>query len=247
MTDTTLQGTLTNTMVDKPIQPAPSSFVLPGVTTDNAQNIKNLSGIQKTPQQLLAFQKMMHMTSTEAYKQRQSQELNSTIGEGGQFNPNQVSGNTFSSIIGNLEQNRGKEVSGISNAISAATGKVQDEATKRLNYLQDLENKKITAKKNLEDDLKAAKLKTGSKAKKAAKAAANHAYEAFMRDYTTGIQQAGSDNSYLDFSVPQITQSIQDLKDRNYSYEQIHGALNDQGIPIFPGSVAVDYLNTIFQ
>jgi hypothetical protein len=243
--DRILNGTLDNTMVDKPIPQAPSSLVLPNVTADNAQNIKSLSVMQKTPQQLLAFQKMMHLSSTEAYKQRQAQELKSTIGEGGQFDPSKVSGNTFASIIGNLEQNRGKEVSGISSAISGATTKVQDEATKRLNAMQELENAKKDAEQAYKDAKKAAKkMLTG---KSAAKKKAKHEYESFIRDYNQKIIEMGRDNAYLDFSVPEIVQSIQDLKDRNYSFEQIHGALVSEGIPTFPSSVASDYLNSIFK
>lgn len=239
-----LQNTLTNTLVEEPMPQAPS-FVLPTVTQDNTKNIQNYQKLQKTPQQLLAFQKVMRSVSSEAYKQRQAQELNSTIGEGGQFDPSKVSGGTFASIIGNLEQRRGKEVSGISTAISTATSKMQDEATKRLNYLQELENDRITAEREYKDAKKAAKkLLTG---KSAAKKRAKHSLEASMRNYYQGITEAGRDNTYLDFSVQEITQSIQELKDKNYSYEQIHGALQDEGVPTFNGSIAADYLNTIFK
>ena len=201
--------------------------------------------MQKTPQQLLNFQKMMHISSVQAYQERQKQELNATIGEGGQFDPTQVSGNTFASIIGKLEQNRGKEVSGISGAISGAAGKVQDEATKRLNTMQELENKKKDAEQTYKDAKKAAgKLLTGkSNAKKKAK----NDYESFMREYNQAITEMGRDNAYLDYTVPEIVQSIQDLKNKNFSFEQIHGALKDEGIPTFSGSAASDYLTSIFQ
>jgi len=246
--DTTLQGTLGGTLPANPVgftpptltpTPSPKNYNKIGDTTKiNDQNIKTLEGAQRTESQMADFQKIMSMTSRKAYEERQTQELNSVKG---QFDPTKVSGGVFSSIIGNLEKERGTDVSKIGQTHMNVYRETQAEVTKRLDYLQNLREKKRQFMTDYKYSKVAAnKLLTGKdNALKRLKADKSD----FNRQYIQDLQKAGTDTSYMDFSASEIKQSIQALLDKNYARHQIVSALNDEGIPTFPGSVAGNLLS----
>jgi hypothetical protein len=143
--DNLLQGTLTGTSSIPPANPAQATPVLPitpralqapDLTGDNQTNIRNLSAAQKQPSALMNLQKAMQLASRTAYNERQTSELTQA---GTQFDPTKVSGNTFASIVGNLEANRGTDVSKIYKSTMDTYSLVQQQITDRLERAQELE------------------------------------------------------------------------------------------------------------
>lgn len=222
--------------------PTPTNYNKIGNTTKiHDENIRTLQGAQANESQLRSFQQIMSLGSRQAYKERQAQELG---GIKNQFDPTKVSGGTFANIIGSLEQERGKDVSKIHGANFGAYREVQAEINKRLEYLQDLREKK----RQYMTDYKYGKLADkklltgGGTAKKQRK----DEKENFNREYILALQRAGNDTAYINFEPAQIRQSVQELVNMGHSYEDIETALNAEGIPTFPGSSAEQQLNLSF-
>lgn len=204
----------------------------------NNANLNSLQGAQRTSTQMADFQKIMSLASRQAYKERQATDI-SMAKE--QFDPTKVSGGTFASIIGNLEQERSKDTKKIYGANMGGYRNIQNEINKRIEYLQDLKMEKEKFMMDYDFAKKTAKKDKDALKKLKAKK------EMFNKDYIMGLQRAGSDTAYMDFTASEIQQSIQDLASQNYNYEQISGALLQEKIPTFAGSLAGDYLNTIFK
>ena len=122
----------------------PKGLIAPDLTGNNPNDIKTLAGAQQKPSTLLNFQGVMQKTAQQAYNERQSQELGS-IG----FDPTKVSGGTFSSIIGNLEANRGADISKIYASTLSTYSKIQDTITSQLESLRALEEQKRQFQENL--------------------------------------------------------------------------------------------------
>lgn len=204
------------------------------------ENIRNLSDKQATAEQLSAFQKIMSLGSTQAYKERQANEVSNL-----NFDPHKVSGGFFKSVITKLEQERGADESKIYGTNVQAYRGVQDEIQKRIEYIQGLEDswreynlayteKKYQAKKA--EVGKSFRLKQLKKEK-----------QEFNRQYINALMKAGSDTGYMDFKPDEIKQSIFAMADRNHSMDAIEEALNMTGIPTFQGSLAANYLSEAFK
>jgi len=93
--------TLKNTLPPLPPRTDPSTML-----TGNAK--KDIASLEKGAENVEAFSSVMRGIGTRAYDTRQKADLELA---GKQFDPTKVSGGTFSSIIGNLEQRRGTDVS----------------------------------------------------------------------------------------------------------------------------------------
>lgn len=133
MTDNILQGTLGSSSSITP----PNALIAPNSTGNNKTDISNLKAAQAQPSSIISFQDVLRRSSQEAYNQRQSSELNNLS-----FDPSKVSGNLFANVIGNLEANRGKDISSIYQSTMSIYMKVQDSITSRLEHLEDLEEQK---------------------------------------------------------------------------------------------------------
>lgn len=145
MADQILNNTLAGTMTT-PIQPAlpptPQGLQVPTIGgTDKTLNtdIQRLQVAQQQPNALMDFQKVMQLTSQQAYKDRQTSELKI---EGQAFDPSKVSGGTFATIIGNLEAQRGADVGKIYASTLNAYASAQEQITNRLQFLQGLKQAK---------------------------------------------------------------------------------------------------------
>ncbi|MFA5990481.1 MAG: hypothetical protein WC803_12870 [Sphingomonas sp.] len=146
MADTILPNTLTGTAS---LPPTPQPAVLPTMpvglkvpeTTANLteknlpQEISKLQSAQQNPNTLVDFQKVMQLTSSQAYKDKQASDFAT---EGKAFDPTKVSGGTFASIIGNLESQRGADVGKVYAATLNAYASAQEQITNRLEFLQKL-------------------------------------------------------------------------------------------------------------
>jgi hypothetical protein len=205
----------------------------------NNRNIDTLKGALRTDVQMKDFQRLMSVGTKAAYSERQKNEMGSLA-----FDPSKVSGATFNNVLTKLETERGTDKKKIYEGITSKYSGVQAEVKKRMDYLQDLENKKREYMIQYKYDTKAAKkLKSGkSTAKKRLKAEK----EQFNREYIQGLQSAGNDTSYLDFTVEEIQQGIEAMAQRGHDQDSITKALNIEGIPTFPGSVANDQLIMLF-
>lgn len=157
MADNILQGTLT-----PPVAPQmPTGLQVPQTSGDVKnlnQDISTLQSAQQSPNSLIDFQKVMQLSSQQAYKERQTAELQT---EAKAFDPTKVSGGTFASIISNLEQQRGGDVGKIYASTLNAYASAQEQITNRLQFLQGLKQSKDQFKKEL--DLKKKELKANSK------------------------------------------------------------------------------------
>jgi hypothetical protein len=134
-----LQDTLSGTTTGIEAPPTPKAMSLPSAKGTNQVEIARLKTAQQKPEALLSLQKAMTASSQMAYRARQAQELEQA---GTQFDPTKVSGGTFASIIGNLEQQRGTDISRIYQSTMGTYQAVQKEITNRLQYLQELEESK---------------------------------------------------------------------------------------------------------
>ncbi len=140
MADDILKNSLTGTtpLTPTPVLPTPpTALQVPTLSGNNQVDIRTLGTAQQQPNAILNLQKAMQNASRVAYNERQSQELG-TLG----FDPSKVSGNTFASIIGTLEQRRGADVSKIYSSTMETYKTVQAETTRRLEALQQLEEDK---------------------------------------------------------------------------------------------------------
>jgi hypothetical protein len=139
---------LTNTLSGTtPIAPAPA--VLPAmpvglkvpepvanITEKNLPSeISKLQQAQQSPNTLVDFQKVMQLTSSQAYKEKQASDLTT---ESKAFDPTKVSGGTFAAIIGNLESKRGADVGKVYAATLNAYASAQEQISNRLQFLQQL-------------------------------------------------------------------------------------------------------------
>lgn len=117
----------------------PNALKAPELTGNNQADIKTLQGAQQKPSDLLNLQKAMQVASSQAYKDRQATEMGITSQ---QFDPTKVSGGTFASIIGNLEQQRGMDIGKIYSSTMETYKSIQQEISRRMEYLQELEENK---------------------------------------------------------------------------------------------------------
>lgn len=160
-----LQGTLTGTATapTTPAPPTPAALIAPttsGATSGKSlkTDISTLQGAQKSPEMLLNLQKAMTVASQTAYRERQKTDLASAAT---QFDPTKVSGGTFAGILGNLEQQRGTDVSRIYSATMSTYSNVQEQITNRLQFLQNLKQAEDHFKQELKR--KKAELKSANK------------------------------------------------------------------------------------
>ena len=175
--DDILQGTLSGTTTGINAPATPKALTIPNTTGSNKQDIANLSSAQKTPESLLNLQKAMQLSSQTAYKERQASELTQA---GQQFDPTKVSGGTFASILGNLEQNRGGDISKIYQSTMQTYKNVQDTVTQRLQYLKELEEQR----RQFEAEMKLRKEEL-----KMQKESAKDAKKQWEKEYNEGIRQ----------------------------------------------------------
>ena len=145
MADNILKNSLSG-LSSQPLPDVPKAMQAPDMTGNAGKDIASLSGAQQKPSDLLNLQKALQVGSSESYKQRQANEMEITSG---QFDPTKVSGGTFAGIIGNLEQQRGMDISKIYAATMSTYAKVQDTITQRLQFLEDLEMKKDQWKEDM--------------------------------------------------------------------------------------------------
>ena len=138
MADNILKNSLSG-LSSQPLPDVPKAMQAPDLSGNAGKDIASLKGAQQQPSDLLNLQKSLQVGSSEAYKQRQATEMEITSG---QFDPTKVSGGTFAGIIGNLEQNRGMDISKIYAATMSTYSQVQDTITKRLQFLEQLEEDK---------------------------------------------------------------------------------------------------------
>jgi len=136
MTDI-LQGTLSGTTTGMTAPQTPNALIMPNTSGNNlGKNISKLQAAQQKPEALLDLQKAMTLASQTAYRKRQEQELTMA---GNQTDFSAVSGGTFASVIGALEQQRGGDISRIYQSTMGTYQSVQQQITQRLQYMQELE------------------------------------------------------------------------------------------------------------
>lgn len=92
-------------ILENTLPPLPRTDVSATLTGDRDKDIKSL---EKGAGNMEAMASVMRGIGTREYDRRQKADLELA---GKQFDPTEVSGGTFSSIIGNLEQRRGTDVS----------------------------------------------------------------------------------------------------------------------------------------
>lgn len=252
MGDNILQGTL-NPQSDNAVPIKPGGFNVPNLKTINPkkgeikkdmpgvyENIRTLTQAQAKPGEMEAFQKAMSLATTTAYNKRKESEKSSMA-----FDPSKVSGNFFGSVVDKMRTEREGDSSKIYGANMQVYRGAQAEINKRLDYINDLENKKrqyITAWRY--DYMAAKKLDVGkSRALKRLK----QERKDFAREYLQAMNQAGKDTSYMDFSADEIRQGIVAMAERNHSMDAVRKALNLEGVPTFPGSTASTYLTEVFN
>lgn len=174
---------LTNTLTPQPaVPPMPTGLQVPetpqNITDKNIGGaISTLQSAQTSPNSLIDFQKVMQLTSQQAYKERQASELSI---EGKAFDPTKVSGGTFASIISNLEAQRGGDVGKIYASTLNAYASAQEQITNRLQFLQGL--------KQAQDQFKA-ELKLKKDAMKADKKMAKQEYKLKMKQLNDAQRQ----------------------------------------------------------
>lgn len=138
MADPILNNTLTGTLpTELPVPP--KGLTTPQVSTDPkqiSQSVKTLEGAQADPTSLVKFNQVMQLASSQAYKERQAEEMKV---EGGLFNPSEVSGGTFAAIIGSIEGRRGADISKVYASTMNTYNVVQQQITDRLEFLQQLQ------------------------------------------------------------------------------------------------------------
>lgn len=122
-------------------------------------DIKTLQAAQQSPNALMDFQKVLASVSRNAYAKRQESET-ANLG----FNPSEVSGDTFSSIISDFESKRGADVGKIYASTLNAYASAQEQVTNRLQFLQQLKQAKDQFKAELK--LKKQQLKVSASADK---------------------------------------------------------------------------------
>jgi hypothetical protein len=113
--------------------------MVPDSTGNAQQDIQRLASAQQQPSTLMNFQKVMQTFSRQAYNERQSSEMKQL---GTQFDPSKVSGGTFAAILGNLEANRGADISKTYASTMNTYQTIQQEITRRLETLKEAEEDK---------------------------------------------------------------------------------------------------------
>jgi len=148
MPEDILKNTLTGTLNAPELGKIPQALVAPDVDI-NASNlaggIQKLQVAQHAPSALIDFQRVMGSVSRFGYSQRQKSEL-SDIG----FEPSEVSGNTFASIISDFESKRGADIGKLYVTTMSAYATAQEQITNRLQFMQQLQE----SRKQFEDELK---------------------------------------------------------------------------------------------
>lgn len=202
MADTLLNNTLQGTTSLPPAQPQlppiPTGLKVPEYKNNLNVDIRNLNAAQQDPNLLMDFQKVMAMASRQAYTERQGTELNQAAG---QFDPTKVSGGTFASIIGNLEANRGADVSKIYASTLNAYASAQDQITNRLQFLEELKEQK----RQFDEELKLKKkeikemAKTNAAAAKLAKKRLSVEQDQWERSFALQQAKAGRMTTSVDY------------------------------------------------
>lgn len=214
--DNTLNNTLQG-ISSTPLPQTPKALQVPDLTGNNQQDIASLSAVQQKPSQILNLQKAMQLASSQAYKERQANEMGISSQ---QFDPTKVSGGTFAGIISNLEQNRGLDIGKTYAATMNTYSKVQDTITQRLEFLQQLEEQK----RQWEEEMKLRKkeIKALEKQNKQAAKIEKERFEmekkSWEMEYARKTSQIKQDTSYL-------SNQLEDILANNY-YGQIQPAQN---------------------
>lgn len=180
-----LQNTLTGTT---PLPPTPTGLQIPDSTGNNKTDIANLKNAVSQPSEMLNFQKAMQTAARVGYQERQSSEL-AKLPE--QFDPTKVSGGTFASILGTLEQNRGGDVSKIYQSTLQGYYRAQEMNAQRLEFLEEIENNKKQFEEQMKLEKKKLKLlkKESEQDYKLAKADYDMKKKAFDLDYELEIRK----------------------------------------------------------
>lgn len=186
MADDILKNSLSG-LSSQPLPPTPTGLKVPDATGNNKTDISNLSLAQQQPSTMLGLQKALQVGSQQAYKDRQAQEMEITSG---QFDPTKVSGGTFAGIIGNLEQQRGMDISKVYASTMSTYAKVQDTISQRLMFLEDLERQKEEFKEEMK--LRKKELARLEKADKSAAKQFKKSLEEEQRQFDMNYRQTSS-------------------------------------------------------
>ena len=215
MADDILRNTLAGTLPK-----TPSALQAPTLTGDNKKDIASLSGAQKQPSQLLDLQKTMQLASSQAYKERQAAEMEITST---QFDPTKVSGNTFGSIISNLEANRGADISKIYASTMSTYVKVQEQITSRLEFLEQLEEQRRQFEEEMEF-----KKKELARLEKEDKRAAKQYKEQFEEDKRRWEINYADSKKKISQETAVATNQLEDLLYNQYSGEMSYNTPTGQ-------------------
>lgn len=173
--------------VSQPNIDIPQGLKVPEQTGNIKNDIRTLSAAQQSPNVLMDFTKVMRLTSSQAYNDRQGKEM---AIEGGAFDPSKVSGGTFATIIGNIEANRGQDIGKVYAATLNAYASAQEQITNRLQFLQQLKQAEdhFKAQMKLEKQKLAASAKSDSQTYKLQVAKLNQDESQFAR--TLALEKA---------------------------------------------------------
>lgn len=224
MADEILKNTLAglNSSLNPTLPATPKGLTIPDTTGNNQTDIRNLQAAQNQPSLLMNFQKVMQMTSRQAYNERQSQEMGLA---GQQFDPTKVSGGTFAGIISNLEANRGADISKVYASTMNTYTKVQEQITSRLEFLQQLEEQK----RQWEEEMKMRKkeIKMLEKQNKQAAKMEKEKFEMEKKSWELSYQKQKNsitqDTSYLNTQLEDILanqyygQNVQNGQNMSYN------------------------------
>lgn len=253
MADNLLQGTLSGTTPTPPnqIPPTPVGLTVPETPmldkeTTNKQiqsNINKLLARQEKPNSLLDFQKVMQLSSSLAYKERQASELKI---EGTAFDPTKVSGGTFASIISMLEANRGADVTKVYASTLNTYVSVQQEITRRLESLEQLkeEQRQFDMQMNYkEKELKRLK-KLDKQNYELEKAKFDEQVDEFNKEFAFKVSKIGSGTSSSEnlknISAEAYSSFVGQVKG-GQSYADGYQYLDERGKYIAAGGNAYDF------
>lgn len=230
MADQILPGTMTGTTptapaptvtapINQPSFDIPQGLKVPDTNPNDLQgSIRSLSSVQNSPNMLMDFTKVMRLTSTQAYNDRQGKEM---AIEGTAFDPSKVSGGTFATIIGNLEQNRGQDIGKVYAATLNTYSSAQEQITNRLQFLKQLEESRRQFEKELK--IKKQELKLREKSDKASAALAKKQLDfeksTWEKEFAFKQQQAKKSIE----SATYLSSLGVDLGEQRSAYEQYFG------------------------
>jgi hypothetical protein len=199
-----MDNILTNTLAGtQPLPATPKGLQVPELTGNNSADIATLSAAQKKPSLLMDFQKVMQNTARQGYQERQKSDMELASQ---QFDPAKVSGGTFAGIIGNLEQQRGADISKIYSSTMNTYQKVQDTITERMEFLQNLEEQKRQFEAEMKLRKKEIKMleKQNKQAAKIEKQRFEMEKKNWEMEYSNKKTQLKQDTSYLSTQLEDI-------------------------------------------